>query len=55
MPRVTIEALQAQIAERDTEIARLNDLVAELRGQRAATAAALRLMHSLVDDALSRG
>ena len=53
MPRVTLGYLQEQLHARDAEIAQLEARVREMREERAATFAALRIMHSLIDDALS--
>jgi hypothetical protein len=52
MARQTLADLKREIEERDQEIGRLNHLVSDMRVERAETLAALRLMKTLVEDAL---
>ena len=52
MARDTITGLKAEVEKRDQEIGRLNALLAESQIRHAETAAALRLMKTLAEDAL---
>lgn len=54
MARVTITDLQAQLAERDAEIQRLNTLLDEARRSVHEVRAAVRLIGAIVEDVQAR-